>query len=170
MVLKAGDKFPEGVKFGWAPILDEDPTVCGIPQLYDANKEWAGKKVVIVAVPGAFTPSCSAYHLPPYVQKFQELKSKGVDIVAFISNNDEFVLNGWGKVNRVPKGEDFLMLSDSKTFFSENHGWQAGPNKGDRTGRWAMIVEKDGTISYAENEARLQDVQVSSVEAILSKL
>jgi alkyl hydroperoxide reductase 1 len=144
----------------WAPILDEDPTVCGIPQLYDANKEWAGKKVVIVAVPGAFTPSCSAYHLPPYVQKFQELKSKGVDIVAFISNNDEFVLNGWGKVNRVPKGEDFLMLSDSKTFFSENHGWQAGPNKGDRTGRWAMIVEKDGTISYAENEARLQDVQV----------
>jgi len=52
MVLKAGDKFPEGVKFGWAPILDEDPTVCGIPQLYDANKEWAGKKVVIVAVPG----------------------------------------------------------------------------------------------------------------------
>ena len=55
MVLKAGDKFPEGVKFGWAPILDEDPTVCGIPQLYDANKEWAGKKVVIVAVPGKST-------------------------------------------------------------------------------------------------------------------
>jgi alkyl hydroperoxide reductase 1 len=55
MVLQAGDKFPEGVKFGWAPIMDEDPTVCGIPQLYDANKEWAGKKVVIVAVPGMFT-------------------------------------------------------------------------------------------------------------------
>ena len=57
MVLQAGDKFPEGVKFGWAPILDEDPTVCGIPQLYDANKEWAGKKVVIVAVPGKWTQS-----------------------------------------------------------------------------------------------------------------
>jgi alkyl hydroperoxide reductase 1 len=57
MVLQAGDKFPEGVKFGWAPILDEDPTVCGIPQLYDANKEWAGKKVVIVAVPGMSTQS-----------------------------------------------------------------------------------------------------------------
>ena len=57
MVLQAGDKFPEGVKFGWAPILDEDPTVCGIPQLYDANKEWAGKKVVIVAVPGKSTQS-----------------------------------------------------------------------------------------------------------------
>lgn len=120
--------------------------------------------------PGAFTPSCSAYHLPPYVQKFQELKSKGVDIVAFIANNDEFVLNGWGKINHVPKGEDFLMLSDSKTFFSENYGWQAGPNKGDRTGRWAMIVEKDGSISYAENEAKLQDVEVSSVETVLSKL
>jgi alkyl hydroperoxide reductase 1 len=59
MVLQAGDKFPEGVKFGWAPILDEDPTVCGIPQLYDANKEWAGKKVVIVAVPGMSTQSVS---------------------------------------------------------------------------------------------------------------
>ncbi|THY71096.1 AhpC/TSA family protein-like protein [Aureobasidium pullulans] len=173
MVLQAGDKFPEGVKFGyisWAPILDEDPTVCGIPQMYDANKEWAGKKVVIVSVPGAFTPSCSAYHLPPYVQKFEELKSKGVDKVAFISNNDEYVLAGWGKVNKVPKGEDFLMLSDTKTFFSKNYGWQAGPNKGDRTGRWAMIVEKDGTISYAENEGHLQEVKASAVETILTKV
>ncbi|CAD0058286.1 unnamed protein product [Aureobasidium pullulans] len=82
MVLQAGDKFPEGVKFGYV-----DPTVCGIPQMYDANKEWAGKKVVI---------------------KFEELKSKGVDKVAFISNNDEYVLAGWGKVNKVPKGEDFV--------------------------------------------------------------
>jgi hypothetical protein len=48
MVLQAGDKFPEGVKFGWAPIMDEDPTVCGIPQLYDANKEWAGKILTII--------------------------------------------------------------------------------------------------------------------------
>ena len=73
-------------------------------------------------------------------------------------------------MNRVPKGDDFLMLSDSKTFFSENYGWRAGRNIGDRTGRWAMIVERDGTISYAENEAKLQDVEVSSVEAVLSKL
>lgn len=62
------------------------------------------------------------------------------------------------------------MLSDTKTKFSENYGWQAGPNPGDRTGRWAMIVEKDGTISYAENEAHLQEVKVSAVEAILAQL
>jgi len=59
-----------------------------------------------------------------------------------------------------------LMLSDTKTFFSENYGWQAGPNKGDRTGRWAMIVEKDGTISYAENEGHLQEVKVRSIASV----
>jgi alkyl hydroperoxide reductase 1 len=61
-------------------------------------------------VPGAFTPSCSAYHLPPYTQKFEQLQSKGVDKVAFISNNDEYVLAGWGKVNKVPKGDDFVSI------------------------------------------------------------
>ncbi|KAL1311246.1 hypothetical protein AAFC00_001435 [Neodothiora populina] len=166
--LKAGDKFPEGVKFDWAPILDEDPTVCGRPQEYDASKEWQGKKVVIVSLPGAFTPSCSAYHLPPYVHKFNELKSKGVDKVAVIASNDAFVMNGWGKVNKAPTGEDFLMLSDTKSLFSQHYGWPAG--MGDRNGRWAMIVEKDGTISYAENEKNPGEVAASAADTVLAKL
>ena len=56
--LKVGDKFPEGVEFEWAPITDADPTACGIPQTYKTDKEFAGKKVVLVSVPGAFTPGC----------------------------------------------------------------------------------------------------------------
>ena len=85
----------------WAPITDADPTACGRPQEYDASKEWAGKKVVLVSVPGAFTPGCQAYHLPPYIQKLSELKSKGVDEVLFIAYNDPFVMAAWGKANGV---------------------------------------------------------------------
>jgi len=65
--------------YRWAPITDADPTACGRPQEYDANKEFAGKKVVIVSVPGAFTPGCQAYHLPPYIQNIDKLtKDKGM--------------------------------------------------------------------------------------------
>lgn len=106
----------------WAPITDDDPTSCGRPQEYDADKEFKGKKVVLISVPGrlqhsilaslvfrhllndlagAFTPGCQAYHLPPYIQKYDELKSKDVDIVAVIASNDCWVMCAWGKVNQV---------------------------------------------------------------------
>ncbi|KAF1348651.1 putative peroxiredoxin pmp20 [Delphinella strobiligena] len=166
MPLSVGDKFPEGVKFDWAPILDDDPTVCGLPQKYDASKEWKGKKVVLVSLPGAFTPTCSSNHLPPFAQRWSELKAKGVDKFALIAFNDAFVMNGWGKVLKVPQGEDFLLLGDTDTKFSEKYGW----NLGERTGRWAMIIEKDGTISYAENEKHPQATEVSGVEAVLKQL
>jgi len=164
--LQTGDKFPTDVKFGWAPILDDDLTVCGRPQPYDASKEWAGKKVVIVSVPGAFTPTCSVNHIPPYIQNLETLKSKGVDKVAIIASNDPFVMNAWGKVNKVT-GEDILFLSDTNTFFSKNHAWMT-PN-GDRNARWAIIVEKDGTVSYVGNEPA-PGVTVSGAEAVISKL
>ncbi|KAJ8115262.1 hypothetical protein OPT61_g3051 [Boeremia exigua] len=164
--LKVGDSLPEGVKFEWAPITDADPTACGRPQEYDASKEWAGKKVVLVSVPGAFTPGCQAFHLPPYIQKLGELKSKGVDLVAVIASNDSWVMNAWGKVNGV-KGDDILFLSDTKTFFSKNYGWAAG--MGDRNGRWAMVFD-NGKVTYAENESNPGQVTVSGAEEVLAKL
>ncbi|KKY14717.1 putative tsa family protein [Diplodia seriata] len=148
--LKVGDKLPEGVKFTWAPILEEDPTVCGRPQEFDANKEFAGKKVVLVSVPGAFTPGCQAFHVPPYIQKLDELKTKGVDAVAIIAFNDAFVMNAWGKVNKAK--EPVYFLSDDKTQFSKNYG------------------RRDGTISYSENEPNPGQVTVSGADAILAKL
>ncbi|KAK5008419.1 hypothetical protein LTR60_005452 [Cryomyces antarcticus] len=165
--LKVGDKFPEGVKFDWAPITDEDASACGLIQEYDASKQWKGKKVVLVSVPGAFTPGCQAHHLPPYIEKFDELKKKGVDIVAVIASNDAWVMCAWGKVNKI-HGDGILLMSDTKTFFSKEHAWQAG--MGDRNGRWAMVIEKDGTISYAENEKDPRGVTVSGADAVLSKL
>ncbi|KAF1991669.1 AhpC/TSA family protein-like protein [Aulographum hederae CBS 113979] len=165
--LKAGDSFPDGVKFEWAPITDEDPTACGLPQEYDASKEFKGKKVVIVSVPGAFTPGCQARHLPPYIQKVEDLKSKGVDLVVVIASNDAWVMNAWGKVNQIKGDTPILMMSDTKTFFSKNYGWAAG--MGDRNGRWAMVID-DGKVVYAENESSPGQVTVSGAEAVLSKL
>ena len=85
-----------------------------------------------------------------------------------IASNDAWVMCAWGKVNNIPTNDDIVMLSDTKTFFSKEHGWAAG--MGDRNGRWAMIIEKDGTVSYAENEKSPAQVDVSGADAVLSKL
>jgi len=162
--LKAGDAFPEGVKFTWVPITDDDPTKCGIPQEYDANKEWEGKKVVIFSVPGAFTPTCSARHLPSYIEKRKELASKGIDIVAVTSSNDAWVLNAWGKVNEI-QGDDILFLSDTNSF-SKNHAW----SKGERNGRWAIVIDKDGKILYADVDEGPGQITASGAEAVLAIL
>ncbi|KAG9185183.1 alkyl hydroperoxide reductase 1 [Alternaria panax] len=164
--LQVGDKLPEGVKFEWAPITDSDPTACGRPQEYDASKEWADKKVVLFSVPGAFTPGCQAYHLPPYIAKAKEFKEKGVDVIATIASNDSWVMNAWGKVNGV-KNDEVLFLSDTKTFFSKEYGWPAG--MGDRNGRWAMVFDH-GKVIYAENEKSPGEVSVSGADAVLAKL
>jgi alkyl hydroperoxide reductase 1 len=78
--------------------------------------------------------------------------------VATIASNDSWVMNAWGKVNGV-KGDDILFLSDTKTFFSKEHGWPAG--MGDRNGRWAMVFDH-GKVTYAENEPSPKDVSVSA--------
>jgi len=132
-----------------------------MPQPFDASKEFKNEKVVLVSVPGAFTPGCQAYHVPPYIKNLEKLSSKGVDEVIVIASNDAWVMSAWGKVNGVKGDSKLKFMSDTKTFFSNNHGWAAG--MGDRNGRWAMIIEKDGTVSYAENEKDPREVTVSSI-------
>lgn len=126
--LKVGDSFPEGVVFSYVPYTPEtsDITACGISINYDASKglsphpfsplpppqlgmltpqtEFADKKVVLFAVPGAFTPSCSVKHLPGYIENVATLKSKGVDIIAVIAYNDAYVMSAWGKANGIKDG------------------------------------------------------------------
>ena len=97
-----------------------------MPQEYDASKEFKGKKVVLVSVPGAFTPSCQAMHIPPYMQNLDKLVSKGVDLVAIIASNDSWVMSAWGKVNGAKKDSKILFLSDSKTHLAQQIGWMAG--------------------------------------------
>ena len=117
-----------------------------MPQNYNASKEFADKKVVLFAVPGAFTPGCSVRHLPPYIENLQDIKSKGVDVVAVVAFNDAWVMSAWGKANGV-KDDDLLFMSDPEAKFSKSIGW----NMGERTARYAMIIDH-GKIVYAEKE------------------
>lgn len=98
-----GKPFPEGVTFTYVEPTPEksEVTACGIPIKYDASKEFKDKKVVIVAVPGAFTPTCQADHLSGYIKKLGELKKGGVDRLIFIAYNDPFVMSAWGKANGI---------------------------------------------------------------------
>ena len=87
----------------YIPYTDEkaEITACGMPQPFNASKEFADKKVILFAVPGAFTPSCSVRHLPGYIEHLDELKGKDVDLVIVIAMNDPFVMSAWGKANGI---------------------------------------------------------------------
>ncbi|KAI0011386.1 Redoxin [Xylariaceae sp. FL0662B] len=162
--LTAGDTFPEGVTFTYVPYSPEQPdvTACGIPIKYDASKEFMEKKVVLVSVPGAFTPTCQNQHVQGYIKKLPELKAKGVDEVVVISYNDAWVQSAWGKANGV-KGE-IIFASDDGAPFSSSLGWTLGA----RTARYAIVVDH-GKVVYAEKEPA-KDVGVSGVDAVLAKL
>ncbi|TGZ82449.1 Redoxin [Ascodesmis nigricans] len=164
--LKAGDKFPQGVTFNYVPYSPEkdDINACGRPISFDASKEWAGKRVVLFAVPGAFTPTCSEAHLPGYIKNLPELKKRGVDVVAVTSYNDAFVMNAWSKANGI-KNDEILFLEDPEAKFAKSIGWTMGP----RTARFAVLVDKDGTILYAGKDEKGQ-LEKSTAEAVLAKL
>ncbi|KAI9817563.1 MAG: hypothetical protein M1827_001175 [Pycnora praestabilis] len=164
--LKSGDKFPDGVSFSYVPYTEEkgDITSCGIPVNYNASKEFANKKVVLFAVPGAFTPGCSVRHLPGFIDNLGKIKEKAVDLVVVVAFNDPFVMSAWGKANGI-KDDSILFFSDPETKFSKSIGWTLG----ERTARYAMIIDH-GKITYAEKEPGPGDVTVSGAEAVLAKL
>ncbi|KAJ7018281.1 Redoxin [Mycena alexandri] len=96
--IKVGDTLPKG-EFNyipWAPELEDNQLACGVPSKISTD-QWKGKKVVLFAVPGAFTPTCHTNHLPPYLQKYDEFKAKGVDVIAVLAANDMFVMSGWAR-------------------------------------------------------------------------
>ncbi|KAI0509231.1 putative peroxiredoxin-5 [Xylaria bambusicola] len=163
--LKAGDAFPEGVSFLYVKPTPEtsDVLACGIPTKFDASAEFKDKKVVLVSVPGAFTPTCQVTHVTGYIAKLNELKAKGADIIIVIAFNDPFVQAAWGKANGI-KDESIIFATDNEAAFSKSIGWTLGP----RTARYAIIVDH-GKVVYAEKEPA-GDVGVSGVDAVLSKL
>ena len=129
----------------------------------------AGKKVVLFAVPGAFTPTCSVQHLPGFLEKNNDLKEKGVDIIACVSVNDPFVMSAWGADRQV--GEDVLMLSDGNGEFTAAIGLEmdgSGFGLGTRSQRYAMVID-DGVVSTLNVESG-PGLDVSSAETILAQL
>jgi alkyl hydroperoxide reductase 1 len=164
--LKVGDSFPEGIAFTYVPYTPEngDITSCGVPQKFDASQEFKNKKVVIVAVPGAFTPTCQASHLPSYINNKEKLKAQGVDQVVVIAFNDAWVMSAWGKANGI-SDDFFIFANDTDIKFSTAIGWTAG----ERTARYAIVVDH-GKVTYAELETEKGSIAKSGADAVIAKL
>lgn len=160
MTIKVGDKIPAATLTMMTP---DGPGPVATADYF------AGKKVVVFAVPGAFTPTCSAKHLPGFITRADEIKAKGVDAIACMSVNDVFVMNAWGKDAGVDGKID--MLADGNGDFTKALDLVldgTGFGMGTRSQRFAMIVE-DGTVTELNIEAP-GAFQVSSADHIISQL
>ena len=160
MTIKVGDKIPAG---GFMHMGPEGP------QKVTTDELFAGKKVVLFSVPGAFTPTCDAKHLPGFVEHAAALKAKGVDTIACMAVNDVFVMNAWGKASGV--GDKVLMLADGNAEFAKALGLEldaSGFGMGIRGERFAIYAD-DGVIKklFVEGPG---EFRVSSAEHVLSEI
>ena len=159
MTIQVGDRLPE-VPLTIATSEGPRPTTTG--------EFFGGKKVALFAVPGAYTPTCSARHLPSYVEKADELKARGVDEIACTAVNDAFVMSAW---NRDAGSENITMLADGNGHFAEalGLGMDAGQfGMGRRSQRYSMIVN-DGVVEQINVEAP-GEYSASSAETMLGQL
>jgi peroxiredoxin len=160
MTIKAGDKMPEG-KF---TRMTKDG-----PQKLTTDELFKGKTVVLFSVPGAFTPTCDAKHLPGFVELGDKIKAKGVDTIACTAVNDVFVMNAWGRSGGV--GDKILMLADGNGEYVKALGLEmnaSGYGMGTRGQRFAIVV-KDGVATQVHVEAP-GEFKVSAAEFILKQL
>ena len=140
------------------------------PGKMTSDELFNGKKVVLFAVPGAFTPACSAKHLPGFIQNAAALKGKGVDTIACLSVNDVFVMGAWGKDQGA--GDKVVLLADGNADYSKALGLTldaSGFGMGTRSERFAIVVE-NGVATQVHREAAASDVKASSAENILANL
>ena len=159
MSIQEGDKVPSATLHS---MQDGKPTPMTTEDIF------SGKKVVLFAVPGAFTPTCSMAHLPGFVVNADTILAKGVDTIACVSVNDAFVMDAWGKDKNA---EALLMLGDGNGDFTQALGLTmdgSGFGLGQRSQRYAMIVE-DGVVTKlaVEEPGKLE---VSAAEAVLESL
>jgi glutaredoxin/glutathione-dependent peroxiredoxin len=167
MTIKAGDKLPVGTVYEFFEV-EKDGCSIG-PNAIDVTKDTAGKKIVIFGLPGAYTPTCSAKHVPGFVQHFDAIKAKGVDEIWCLSVNDAFVMHAWGKDQGV--GSKVRMIADGSATYSQALGLTldlTARGMGLRSDRYAMIVD-NGTVKWLGREAPGQ-FDVSSAESVLKNL
>ena len=160
MAIQVGDKVPSTTL---QHMTDSGPADISTDEVF------GGKKVVLFALPGAFTPTCSAKHLPGFVQQAEAIRAKGVDTIACLSVNDAFVMGAWGKDQGVE--DKVLMLADGSAVFTKALGLELDLDNrgfGLRSQRYAMIVD-DGVVT-AVNVEEGNAFKVSSAEAILEAL
>lgn len=181
MGLKQDDKFPTDVTFKYIPIElnnTQDPLTCEQPILLKLDKhlEETDGNTLIVSVPGAFTPTCTANHIPPFLTNLSKLKKeKNIGSIIVISANDAFVLNTWGKlllstVKVTEPAPKIFFASDGNAAFSKEYDLSVDASAngmGIRTARYAIVVEdKTRKISYLGKEVE-RGVKFSGIDAIL---
>lgn len=159
MTIKTGDSIPAST----LKIMGDNG-----PKDITTDELFSGKKVVLFAVPGAFTPGCSMTHLPGYVVNADKIKAKGVDTIACMAVNDAFVMDAWGKAQNA---SELLMLGDGNGDFTRALNLEldgTGFGLGMRSQRFAMVVD-DGVITHLAVEAG-PGIEVSAADAILAQL
>jgi peroxiredoxin len=160
MTIKVGDKLPN--------VTLTQATAEG-PKPVSTEEFFKGKRVALFALPGAFTPTCSAKHLPGFKQLAQEIKGKGVDVIACLSVNDAFVMRAWAEDQAV--GDDIVMLADGGAEFTKAVGLDFDASRfgmGLRSQRYSMIVD-DGVVKEL-NVEQGGEFRVSSAEYLVAQL
>jgi peroxiredoxin len=160
MSISVGEKLPK------ATLVKAGPEG---PQPVDSEEYFRGRRIALFSVPGAFTPTCSARHLPGFVERADELKSKGVDEVACLAVNDAFVLQAWSE--QAGAGGKVTMLADGNGDFSRAVGLTMDGSKfgmGERGQRWSAIVE-DGVVEQL-NVEEPGAFNVSSADYLIERL
>jgi peroxiredoxin len=159
MTIQVGDRIPD------VPLTIATPDG---PQPTTSSDYFAGKKVALFAVPGAYTPTCSARHLPSFVEKASELKAKGIDEIACTSVNDAFVMGAW---NQAQGSQDITMVADGNGELARAVGLTMDGSKfgmGERSQRYSMVVN-DGVVEQLNVEAP-GEYRASSAEHMLEQL
>jgi glutaredoxin/glutathione-dependent peroxiredoxin len=167
MTIKIGDRLPEGSLSEFVEVASEG---CSLgPNTFNVGELTKGKKIAIFGLPGAYTPTCSAQHVPGYVQHADALKAKGVDEIWCISVNDAFVMGAWG---RDQKATGIVrMMADGNAAFSKALGLDADFSKfgmGTRSQRYSMLIE-DGVVKQLNIE-QPGKFEVSNAETLLAQL
>ena len=160
MTIKVGDKIPSAKLH----IMTEQG-----PKDVTTDEVFKGKRVLLFAWPGAFTPTCSAKHLPGFVQNASAIRAKGIDTIACLSVNDAFVMGAWGKDQKV--GDKVVMLADGNAEFTKALGLEndnSSYGMGLRSKRYAMVV--DNGVVKALNVEKPGSFEVSSAEAVMKAL
>jgi peroxiredoxin len=167
MTIKVGDKLPAGTLMEFYEVEKDGCSIGPNPvKVEDLTK---GKKVVIFGLPGAFTPTCSAKHVPSYLANYDKLKAKGVDTIACMSVNDAFVMGAWGREQKT--GDKVRMLGDGSADYTKALGLEfdlTAKGLGLRCQRFSMLVE-DGVVKALNIEGPGK-YEVSDAETMLKQL
>lgn len=159
MTISAGDRIPEATVY----VMGENG-----PRAVSTSELFAGKKVVLFALPGAFTPTCSAAHLPGYVVRADEILAKGVDSIICLAVNDAFVMDAWGRQHNA---ERVMMVSDGSAELTRALGLEldlTARGFGVRSDRYALVAE-DGVVTLLNREAPGK-FEVSDADSVLAAL